>query len=199
MKRIDLVSGELEKKRILLEDRASVLDAQAQRVKEKSEELSVSVSAAEATKKELNERILSLGSERLNLESDQIILKNDIARLSEQSHKISEQLKTLSEKETAIKTKEIQVEEKMASLKGKILDIEVRELAVSEKEKEVLSDRDNNLAVSQQLKIDRGVLEDRERQISIRERSFNNESAIRKRELEERESRIKSLESKIGG
>jgi hypothetical protein len=148
---------------------------------------------------ELEAMILKLGQDRINLEADQLIVKNAQADQARREEEINLKMKLLSD-ETAVINREkealanmrleIEAKDAVAQEAGRSADISIATL------KELKAKTDEETL---SLRAERQKLSEWERQLTIREKAFNNDSAVRKRDLDDRESRIKSLESKLGG
>jgi hypothetical protein len=156
-------------------------------------------SRMEATEKELQDRILQLSLDRLALEADQLLQKGVESVQKERSDALTNRENFLSEKEAALQRQESSIMGTLSKIKSK--EATVRQ-ELEQAEKEILLARElkaKHEAETIALKLERQRIQELEKKIMVQEKVFNNESAIRKRDLDEREARIKSLESKIGG
>lgn len=155
--------------------------------------------AIEATKAELQNRILVLSQDRLSLEAEQLILRNAQAGQKSMNDVLAAKQLEISEMREAVQRASDEVEKRSSEVEAQLA---VAQEAGREADQAILTLKELKAktdADSVAVKLERQKLSEWERQLTIREKAFNNESAIRKRDLDDRESRIKSLEAKLGG
>lgn len=199
MAEIAFSADELSKTRASLEVTAQAQDKEAERLKSLFSDLDKARAGLQATKEELGQRILELNQDRLALESEQNALKNAQEDQRAMNETIVSRMAELDGLTASCAVAADRVKAQMAEVEaqyavareaGREADISIAKL------KDLKAETD---AACVSVKLERQKLSEWERQLTIREKAFNNDSATRKRDLDDRESRIKSLEAKLGG
>lgn len=153
--------------------------------------------ALKDTSAELEKRILALGQDRIALEADQLIVKNTQADQKRMAEILADKMAEITALTDACAMSAEKVKTRMAEVEAQYAVAKEARAVADEAIKRLSIIKAENDALTAQNKAERQAIEERDRQVSIKERAFNNEYAVKKRELEDRENRIKTLEKGI--
>jgi hypothetical protein len=195
--KIRIATEALKKERDAIFRRGNAIDAESSRIKSLENGLATKEVRLSEFEKDVTQRFLDLGSREVALKKERDAFSAEKAETLAFNATLVEKMAEIDALTNQTAQAAARIKEQMDILDGEKKMV-VSEKSVLEESTRILAERSKEVeAKALTLKGDMEKIADRERQVNIRERAFANESAIRKRELDEREARVKTLEKGV--